>query len=103
MKNRCYCIDKDIKHQINISNLSQDLKNTFSDIRACGHISERKVIEIIQQCKSESIKCVIDEMKKYGLTESEIDEKILDMREEDLIKLEVGTPIGETAEELRER
>jgi hypothetical protein len=32
-------------------------------------------------------------MKKYGLTKSEIDEKILDMREEDLIKLEVGTPI----------
>jgi len=41
-------------------------------------------------------------MKKYGLTKSEIDEKILDMREEDLIKLEVGTPIWETAEELRE-
>lgn len=29
MKNRRDCIDKDIKHQINISNLSQDLKIHF--------------------------------------------------------------------------
>ena len=102
MKIRCDCIDEDVKHQINISNLPQDLKNTFSDTRTCGQISERKVIEIVQKCKDDYIKCVIDEMKKYGLTKPEIDEKILDMREKDLLKLEVGTPIGATEDELKE-
>jgi hypothetical protein len=102
MKIRCDCIDKETKDQINISNLYQDLKRAFSDIRTCGQISERKVIEIVQNCKDDYIKCVINEMKKYGLTKSEIDEKILDMREKDLLRLEVGTPIGATEEELKE-
>lgn len=102
MKVVCDCIDKDVKYQIDMSNLSQDLKRTFSDLRTCGYISEKKVVEIVQECGRRPIKCVIDEMKKYELTKSEIDEKILDMRERDLLELEVGTPIFATTEELKD-
>jgi hypothetical protein len=103
MKIKCDCIDKDTKDQINNSNLPPNIKNIFSNLRTCGHISEKKVLEIIDDCKSRPIKCVIDEMKKFGLTKSEIDEKVLNMREKGMIELEVGTPIGiETIEQLKD-
>ena len=103
-KIKCDCIDHYTKDQINTSNLSYDLKHIFSDLRTCGHISEKKVLEIIsEECKDRPIKCVIDKIKKFGLSKPETDEKILNMREKGMIELEVGTPIGvERMEQLEE-
>lgn len=66
--------------------------------------SESEVINIIKECGDSLgvLSCIINKMKKIGYTKPEIDKKLLAMRDKELIRLEVGTPIGRSDQELKE-
>ena len=98
---RCDCLSADVKRDIMNSNLSDDLKDEFMRARTCGEISDSDVISIIRRSGPHgSLREVIPAMRKYGLTHSDISDKLLEMRNEDKIILEPGLPIGLTGAEL---
>ena len=98
---RCDCLSAAVKRDIMDSNLPDDLKDEFMRARTCGEISDSDVISIIRQSGLHgSLKEVIPAMRKYGLTHSEISDKLLEMRNEGKIDLEPGSPIGLTDADL---
>jgi hypothetical protein len=98
---RCDCLSKSVKESIMKSNLSDDIKDEFMRARTCGEISNSDVILIIRQSGLHgSLNEVIPAMRKYGLTHSEISDKLLEMRNDGEIDLEHGSPIGLTGADL---
>ena len=98
---RCDCLSADVKRDIMNSNLPDDLKDEFMRARTCGEISDSDVISIIRRSGSlGSLREVIPAMRKYGMTHSEISDKLLEMRNDGKIDLEPGSPIGLTGAEL---
>lgn len=104
MKINCSCIGKRAKEHIGISNLHQDIKSSLLNIRTCGDVSKFDAARMVLKCQEESIfrsaelRCVIPKLKGAGLDYNEITELLLSMREEDAIRMEVGTPLDMTKE-----
>ena len=100
---RCDCLSKSVKESIMKSNLPDDIKDEFMRARTCGEIHDSDVIMIIRKSGYlGSLREIIPEMGKYGLTHSEISDKLLEMHSSDKIYLERGLPIGVTGAELED-
>lgn len=105
-KINCFCIDKRSKEELINSNISDELNSIIKDIRECGDVPDSEILSILRDNQrgpyAGRLSLTIDKLKELGMHKKEIDEKILEFRERDLIELEVGTPIGATEEEIKE-
>jgi len=100
----CDCLSKDAKELVERSNLDIDLKKQLLGSRTCGEIRESELFAILTdpgvRKYSGTLKMIIPEIMKHGLTKAEVDSKLLALSEAGKIHLEVGTPIGVHGPEL---
>jgi predicted metal-dependent phosphotriesterase family hydrolase len=106
LKNKCRCFPDDFKKAVNESNISAKYKTTVMNVPTCGIMKDIDVYNVLKETgypmASHPLRYVIDEFKKRGISKQDIDEKLLDMRERGIIRLDVGTPIGYSPEEVEQ-